>query len=240
VTPVGLVVALPGELRTLTKERIKTGRWLRLNENTLTCLSGVGPGKAAAAASGLIEQGCNALVSWGCAAAISAELKAGDLIVPERVLSATGEAFETDCEWRSDVLERLADRKGVHAGAITEARTLVATAADKRSLRNQTGAVALDMESAAIARIAARQNIPFMTIRAVADPACMDLPKPVAIALNPDGDVRLALLLALTACNPGSIPGLVRLGLCFRAAQHRLRLSARQLENDFYRDPARD
>lgn len=235
---VGLIVALPGEQRTLTNARIHSGRFSELNGNTLICLSGVGPDRAADGATRLIRQGCNALVSWGCSAAIWTELKAGDLIIPERVLSANGEVFDTDRGWRGGLLGRLAGRQTIHTGAITESRTIVATAADKRIVRSRTGAIALDMESAAIARLAARHNLPFVTIRAIADPASMDLPKPVVLALKQNGDLRLPLLLALIARYPSSIPGLIRLGIYFRAAQRSLRLSARELEYDFYPDTA--
>ncbi|MGH8557179.1 MAG: phosphorylase [Methylococcales bacterium] len=238
MTSVGLVVALPGEKRTLTKARIQPGHFTRLNGNTLIVLSGIGPDRAAEGAAILIRQGCNALLSWGCSAALKPDLKPGDLIIPEKVLCANGETIHTDHEWRGKLLERLFDRQTIHSGPITESRTLVGTAVEKQTLRNQTGAIALDMESAAIARLAARQNLPFVAIRAIADPATMDLPKPVAIAANQNADPGLALLLPLITRYPGSIPALVRLGICFRAAQRGLRLTAAILEYDFYPNPA--
>ncbi len=238
MTSVGLVVALPGEKRTLTKARVQSGRFSRLNDKTLILLSGIGPDKAADGAAILIRQGCTALLSWGCAAALDPELKPGELIIPEKILCANGEAFNTDQEWRGKLLDRLADHQIIHSGPITESRSLVGSAAEKLALCNQNGAIALDMESASIARLAARQNLPFVSIRAIADPANLDLPKPVSIAINQNGDLQLPLLLALIARDPSSIPGLVRLGLCFRAAQRRLRLTASRLEYDFYPNSA--
>ncbi|MCI0732510.1 MAG: phosphorylase [Methylococcaceae bacterium] len=201
-------------------------------------MSGVGPDRAVAGAAGLIRQGCNALVSWGCSAAIWTELNAGDLVIPERVLSANGEVFAADRAWRGALLARLAGRRTIHAGSITESPTIVATAADKRIVRSRTGAIALDMESAAIARLAARHDLPFVTIRAIADPASMDLPKPVVLALKQNGDLKIALLLALIARYPNSIPGLIQLAISFQAAQRSLRQIARSLEYDFYPDSA--
>lgn len=238
MTPVGLVVALPGEQRTLTNARIPTGRYFRVNENTLIVLSGIGPDRAAAGAAILIEQGCKALLGWGCAAALDPGLRPGDLIVPEKVISAAGEAFEPDRQWRRNILDRLTRVRTIHAGAITESRRLVETASGKRALRDQTGACALDMESAAIAKVAAKHLIPFVTIRAIADPSGMDLPKPVALAVDREGNLKLPLLLTMIARYPGSIPGLIQLGFDFRAAQRSLRLSARGLEYDFYPDTA--
>jgi adenosylhomocysteine nucleosidase len=239
VTSVGLIVALPGEKQTLTNARIKTGRFSRLNEHTLLCVSGIGPEKAAAGADKLIRAGCNALVSWGCAAAIGPQLKPGDLVVPGHVVSADGTVFAADPSWRKRLLDRLAGYLTIHTGSIAESATIVAAAADKRALRNQTGAIALDMESAGIAKMAARYHLPFVIIRAIADPASMDLPKPVTIAVDQNGDVRLPLLLALLIRYPNSIPDLIRLGICFRAAQRGLQRTARRLEYDFYPETGR-
>lgn len=233
-----MIVALPGEQRTLMNARIDTGRLARLNESTLLCLSGVGAENAAAAADSLIERGCNALLSWGCAAGIGPGLKPGDLIIPEQVHCANGKILHTDRNWRARLLDRLADRQVVHHGAIAEAQSLVGTAADKRSLRYRTGAIALDMESAATASVAARRNVPFVAIRAIADPATRDLPTPVLLSLTPNGDLRLPLLVALVARYPHSIPGLIRLGIDFRSAQRSLRSSAQRLQFHFYPDTA--
>ena len=239
MTRVGLIVALPGEKRTLTNARIPSGRFLHLNENALICVSGVGPEKAAAAAAMLINAGCGALLSWGCAAAIGADLKPGDLIVPEEILAADGSVCHVDLKWRNSLLDRLSVPQNVHAGAIAESRVLVETAADKRALRKRTGALALDMESAAIAKQAIRYNLPFVTIRAIADPATMSLPKPVAVSIDQNGDVRVPRLLFSIAREPGAIPGMIRLGFYFRKAQRRLQVTARNLEYNFSTDTTR-
>ena len=239
MTRVGLIVALPGEKRTLTNARIPSGRFLHLNDNTLICVSGVGPEKAAAAAALLVNAGCGALLSWGCAAAIAADLNPGDLIVPEVICGANGSVYHADLIWRNNLLDRLSDYQNVHAGAIAESLILVETAADKRALRDQTGALALDMESAAIAKQATRYNLPFVTIRAIADPAIMSLPRPVAVSIDQNGDVNLARLLFSIAREPGAIPGMIRLGFYFRKAQRRLQVTAHKLKYNFSTDTAR-
>ncbi|MGR9107427.1 MAG: phosphorylase family protein [Gammaproteobacteria bacterium] len=233
---VGLIVALPAEQHSLTRARIRSGRFSRLNENTLLCLSGIGPENAAAGAARLVEQGCEALLSWGCAGAIATELRPGDLIIPERVLGVTGETFATHCEWRTRLTARLGDHFRIHDGALRESQSIVASAADKRSLHEQSGALAVDMESAAIARLAFRKNLPFVTIRAIVDPADMDLPEAVSASVNPDGELRLPVLLAKIARQPASIFGLIRLGHYFRAARRSLQQCALHLEYNFSPD----
>lgn len=233
MTTVGLLVALPGEKKTLTNARIKPGRFSRLNTNTLVCLSGVGPENAAAGAALLMQQGCKLLISWGCAAAIHPDLKPGDLVIPEKLVSASGETLNIDNQWRRLLLQRIGDEQSIHTGAVAESLTLVESAAEKRNVRCSTGAAALDMESAAIARSANKNKVPAIAIRAIADPASMNLPKPVANAIDIKGNVQLYRLLANIVRHPTSIPELIRLGFSFRAAQNRLQNTARGLDWSF-------
>jgi adenosylhomocysteine nucleosidase len=61
-------------------------------------------------------------------------------------------------------------------GAVHSIDHVAVTAAEKRTLRNQTGAVAVDMEAATVQRTAAEWDLPFWCIRAVSDRAGDTLP----------------------------------------------------------------
>jgi adenosylhomocysteine nucleosidase len=233
ITKVGLLVALPDERRTLTNARIKSGRFSHLNENTMVCLSGVGPENASAAAISLIEQGCDALVSWGCAAALRPEFRPGDLLIPKQLLSVSGDSLNTDTVWRTSIVERLENGPKIHPDSITESSSLVTSAYEKKRLAARTKAAALDMESTAIVGTAIRHKVPAIVIRAIADTADMDLPKPVSLSLDDKGNVRLPLLIAGLIWNPSSIPGIARLARAFRRATKTLEYTARELHYDF-------
>jgi len=61
-------------------------------------------------------------------------------------------------------------------GSIVSIDHVAVTAAEKHTLRNQTGAIAVDMETAAIRGKAEEWNVPFLCIRAVSDRAGDTLP----------------------------------------------------------------
>ena len=63
----------------------------------------------------------------------------------------------------------------------------MATVADKRALLEAIGALAVDMESHAVAAVATAAGIPFLVIRAIADPADRVVPQAALEALRPDG-----------------------------------------------------
>ncbi len=56
------------------------------------------------------------------------------------------------------------------------ADAIVASVEEKRRLRQRTGAAAVDLESGAVARVAAMHSMPFAVLRAICDPAESALP----------------------------------------------------------------
>jgi adenosylhomocysteine nucleosidase len=97
------------------------------------------------------------------------------------------------------------------------------TAAEKRELRVRTGAAAVDMESAAIARKAADWRIPFHIIRAVSDIAEEDMPLDFNAYRGPDGRFsRTRIALAALARPLTRVPALLRLDRNCRIAAESL------------------
>ena len=226
----GIVVALPEELSTLTSKKIDKGCCVFITDNIALAYSGSGADNAWTAAELLITQGATRLISWGCAAALSETLKPGDLVLPDTLIDAEGNRLDIHTNWLRFTKNLLSASIKIHSGSLAESKTIVAAAKDKKHLHAQTGAVALDMESIAIAGVAQQNDLPFLAIRAIADPANMDLPKAVNYSLNAEGDIVLGKLLLFIALDPAELPGLIKLGLHFNTAKNTLKLVAKQLD----------
>jgi nucleoside phosphorylase len=104
----------------------------------------------------------------------------------------------------------------------------LADAAGKAALFAATGAAAVDMESAIVARAARRHGLPFAILRVIADPAHRPLPSAALVAMRADGEVDLAAVVGELIRNPGQLPALIRLALDSRDAFSAL-VSARAL-----------
>ena len=229
----GIVVALPEELTTLTSKKIDKGCCLLMADNLLVTYSCAGPENAEAAAKLLVAKGATRLISWGCAAALSASLKPGDLILADKLMDAEGyidEKFCVSIEWHSYTKNLLATTIGVHTGCLAESKRIVSSCKDKKQLHSITGAVALDMESVATARVARQYDLPFLAIRVIADPVNMDLPLAINYSLNNRGEIELGKLLMFLVRHPADLPSLIKLGLHFNAAKSTLKSIARQLD----------
>ena len=234
----GIVVALPEELATLTSKKMAKGRCVFMAENVIVAYSGVGPVNAEAAAELLIAEGASRLISWGCAAALSAALKPGDLVLADKLIDAGNSEIAVNAAWLDHTINSLAHFVAVHTGHLAESVSLVSTGKEKRQLHANTGAVAVDMESSAVAKVARQNTLPFLSIRVIADPVTMTLPRAIDYSLNSQGDVVLGKLLLFLFLHPAELPGLIKLGLHFNAAKKTLKLVAKQLETviDFSAD----
>lgn len=226
----GIVVALPEELTTLTSKKMDKGRSLPIADTIRLAYSGAGAVNAAAASERLVAEGATRLISWGCAAALDASLKPGDLVLADKLMDAGQNEMTIDAGWHGDVKTGLAAFIAVHAGCLAESQSLVSSGRDKKQLRAITGAVALDMESIAIAKVARQHDLPFLAIRAIADPVDMDLPLAIHHSLNAQGDVVLGRLLRFLVAHPAELPGLIKLGLHFNAARKTLKSIAGHLD----------
>ncbi len=223
----GIVVALPVESRTLARRSVRVGQTLALGADIRLHVAGMGPERSVAAATSLRRQGIGALVNWGCAAALSPELSPGRLLLPRAFILPDRSEVPCDPDWWHRLADRLADLTPVTA-PLAGSETVLATPASKRTLQQETGAQAADMESAFLAHWCLRQGIPFVAVRAVADDAGTALP-PAVVAADRHGDLDPIRLLFQLLRHPGQIGPLWRLGRQFRRARDTLTAAAARL-----------
>jgi adenosylhomocysteine nucleosidase len=164
-------------------------------------------------------RGASCLMSFGIAGALAPELRAGDVVISDEVV-AVGERWQAD-PWFPARVNDLATTIGAFRGPVFGASAILATEAEKRRAWRETGALAVDLESDVVARIAARAGIPFIVARTIADRACRELPPAALIPLSETGTPNLARVLASVLRRPGQIRTLIRL-----ARETRLALSA--------------
>jgi adenosylhomocysteine nucleosidase len=223
VIRVGIVAPMRGEAKCFTDARLAPGEPREIADGVLVCMSGVGAERASRAVEALIAHGAGAIVSAGIAGGLDATLAPGHVVLAERVLDAHGDAHATDREWREQLFAHLQGQVACSIGLLVESARVLATPAQKRACHAQTGALAVDMESAAVVSTAARAHAPCLVVRAICDPASLTLPASALAGVDAVGHPRLARL-ALALCrHPTEIAGLVKLQRAFQSSQTALR-----------------
>ena len=99
---------------------------------------------------------------------------------------------------------------------------IATTVAEKKKLRAETGADAVEMESAAIHAVCRERGIPCATIRVISDTASEDLPLDFNALSKPDKNLDFGKLFVAIAKSPGKIPALMQLQKKTKLAAERL------------------
>jgi adenosylhomocysteine nucleosidase len=177
--------------------------------------TGIGAKRAAAAIRWLLDNfEPRLVVVCGYAGALSATLRVGDVLLASEVVEPADEL-----RWRTAVPAELGD---LPVGRLVTVSRLIATSADKRSLARQTGAVMVDMESAAIAEACKEARVPCAVVRAISDTAETELSKATATIITVGGRVLFWELLAAVFRAPGFVVEMWRLARDSRIAARAL------------------
>ena len=88
----------------------------------------------------------------------------------------------------------------------------ILTAAAKLDLHGRTGAVAVDMESHAVGRVARDAGLPFLVVRVIADTQARSLPSWIMDGVDDAGHARPWAMAGRLLGSPGSLPALIGLG----------------------------
>jgi adenosylhomocysteine nucleosidase len=205
LTRVAIIAAFPGELKPLVGNWPHSSRngirfWAQRSEEEEWIAACAGAGQSAATrAFAAIEDGgpIDLVFSVGWVGALREEILPGSVYSAAGVIDvSTGERFNCD------------------AGAgdlwlVTSPK--VAGEAEKRRLATAYDAALVDMEAAAIARLAAMRSIPFYCIKGVSDALGENLPD-FNRFISPEGQFQTGRLLLFVLCRPWYWPGLVRMG----------------------------
>ena len=185
----------------------------QLSNAVLLMRTGMGPQKSRTVTQELLgKEKWDLVISTGFAGALR-DLPIGTLVVGEDVLEdpfAIPQKHPIACD--ADWLAKLSGFSGQSApfsiGRFATVPRVLTRSEEKQKLASLTGAMAVDMESGAIAGVARELGVPFIIIRTISDSISEDLPLDFNLFETPGGRVR-----GLWQCfsSPRVWAGLIRL-----------------------------
>jgi adenosylhomocysteine nucleosidase len=205
LTRVALIAAMPGELKPIVGSWPHGSRngvefWAQRNpeEEWIAACAGAGQAAATRAFAALEEGGpIDLVLSIGWAGALRADIAAGSAHNVAGVIDArTGERFLCDAG--------AGDLWLVTSPGVADER-------EKRRLATAYKAALVDMEAAAIARLAAMREIPFYCFKGVSDSLDARMPD-FNRFIEPNGHFKLGQFILFAALRPWYWPALVRMG----------------------------
>jgi adenosylhomocysteine nucleosidase len=199
---IGIIAALAGELKPLVRgwSRQTNGAFLTQRGNVAAIAVAKGMGAARAEEAVAIAEtygGLDTLVSIGWAGGASCGIQPGTAYeVGEVIDAASGERFAASTEASPIKLATLDH---------------VAGRDEKRQIAERYGVSLVDMEAAAVARLARAKGIPFHCWKTVTDMATEDLPD-FNFFLDSEKQLRTGRLATYALTRPSYVAPLLRMG----------------------------
>jgi len=190
--------------------------------------SGIGGQRAIETTTDVLDRfPVSAIINTGCAGALLPRLSVGTVVVADRVLLVSSRekvSYTSSMPWNSLLMD--AGRTAgldVAEGPVATSEIILSSPSDKHAVHARLGAVAVDMEAFAVARVACEREVEFACARVILDDVETELPPLEQISGVDDGldPLRVA---AHVLKQPGDIPRLVGLA---HAAKHCERVLAR-------------
>jgi len=225
MTRVAIIAAMPGELKPAVRAWPHSTRgnihfWALRNpeEEWIAACAGTGVDAATRAFAGIEDGGpIDLVISIGWAGALTDQCETGQAYNLAGVIDAvTGERFNCDAG------------SGPH-WLVTSPR--VADEAEKRHFAAIYKAALVDMEAAAVGRLAAARGIPFYCIKGVSDSLKARLPD-FNRFIDSDGQFQTPKFVLFALLRPWLWPALVRMGENSRKASQNMAERLHELLNE--------
>jgi len=168
--------------------------------------AGVGQERAYRATQALIDAHTPRwVISAGFAGALQPHVEVGHLVIGNSVVNLAGEELQVGGRMNPDLT------RGWHVGRIVTVDESVRTVAEKQRLAEQTGALAVDMESMAVARRCTETRTRFIAVRGVSDDLSEDLPPEALSVFGGTGTLRAGAIAGAVWKRPSSVKDMWRL-----------------------------
>lgn len=195
---------------------------------------GMGPERATQAATWLVQHhALHGMLSVGFAGGLQASLAPGDAVLPRRILTTWAESVSPGAQAgiipdaglaHQAVMAATQAGLTLHQGTLLSVSEMVAHAVAKQRLGKRFGAVAVDMESYSIGRVATAHHLPFMVLRTIFDTQTDEIPFQASQFTAADGALQPLRVLAYLARHPRELAQVP-------LAWHKVRTAGRGLES---------
>jgi adenosylhomocysteine nucleosidase len=116
------------------------------------------------------------VISAGFAGGLHASVAQGDILLPDEIVDANERKLAIDFKVER---ETIATQRHLHVGRLLTADRIIHDPAEKEALGRRFGALAVDMESIAVAEVCRSEKVRFLAVRVISDTVGRELPKDI-------------------------------------------------------------
>ncbi len=158
------------------------------------------------------------IISAGFSGALLPEMKLGQIVVADTLCDTHGQEMKWESNMPAD------PSAGLYVGRILNTDEIVRTVEEKKQLGQQFQALAVDLESLAVAQVAHERHKNYMAVRVISDDMSADLPPEVLSVLGATGTYRVGAAMGALWKRPAAAKDLWKLRESANFAAGRLAL----------------
>ena len=160
------------------------------------------------------------VISAGFAGGLQPEMKQGDILMANEIADTAGRRLAIDFKIAPEVLART---PGLHVGRLLTVDSIVREPTEKQALGERHGALAVDMETLAVAEVCRDERVRFLSVRVISDAVDHELPADVDHLVRQKSTLgRIGAVTGAIVRRPGSVKDMWRLKEDAIAASDRL------------------
>ncbi len=179
--------------------------------------AGMGFARARRAARALVDgHSPRWLLSCGFSGALRSDIPAGSIVVANSIVDQHGQSLQIDLTMLADPSRHL------FVGRLLTADELVRTVERKRQLGEEHSALAVDLESLAVAQVARETKTRCLAIRVISDDFSADLPPEILSVVGGTGSVRFGAAIGAIWKRPSAVKDMWHLREQANSAAERL------------------
>jgi adenosylhomocysteine nucleosidase len=149
------------------------------------------------------------VIAAGFAGGLTAEVQRYHIVMADSVVDTKGNRLAIDLKVDPASLEK---SPNVHVGRLLTADRIIRRPEEKRNLGEKHQALAVDMETAAVAEVCRRQHVRFLAVRVISDSVDETLPEDVERMLGQQtGAAKMGAVVGTLWRRPGSFKDMFRL-----------------------------
>ena len=167
----------------------------------------------------LIKKKMDLIISFGFAASLCKSVKTGDIIIPKKIVNATGNIYDVNSEYLDLFKKRI--KKKIFCQNLFTSSEIVSNLNNKtqRTIKKKNSFSFVDMEAIHVCKVAQENKIPFIAIKIIFDDLHFSIPQFMTSCIDQNGEVKIYKLLLTLIANPRKIKDTLELNCKYKIAE---------------------
>ena len=167
----------------------------------------------------LIKKKMDLIISFGFAASLCKSVKTGDIIIPKKIVNATGNIYDVNSEYLDLFKKRI--KKKIFCQNLFTSSEIVSNLNNQtqRTIKKKNSFSFVDMEAIHVCKVAQENKIPFIAIKIIFDDLHFSIPQFMTSCIDQNGEVKIYKLLLTLIANPRKIKDTLELKCKYKIAE---------------------